>query len=69
VRTSRVGWVDVATRSQVVSLFRAGLRPAEICERLNMEGESEENAVRRICDDLSKSKTPGWNRGFLSTAN
>ena len=69
MRTARAGWLDVATRSQVVSLYRAGFRPAEICERLGIQGDSDENAVRRVCDELQKSKTPGWNRGFLTNFN
>lgn len=68
MRTGRIGFLDIATRSQVVSLCRAGLRPPEICERLGIFGDSDENAVRQVWGELQKrvsshgdykSKTPG----------
>lgn len=56
MKTGRIGVLDIATRSQVVSLCRAGFRPDEICERLRIFGDSDENAVRHVWGELQKRK-------------
>jgi hypothetical protein len=45
---------DVATRSQVVSLRRAGMTVAEIADRLNLNLTSHLDEIRRICDELPR---------------
>jgi hypothetical protein len=45
---------DVQTRSQVVSLRRAGMTVGEIGDRLNLTLTSQLDEIRRICEELPR---------------
>lgn len=45
---------DVATRSQIVSLRRAGMSVGEIADRLNLCLMSHILEIQRICDTLPR---------------
>lgn len=45
---------DVATRSQIVSLRRAGMTIGEIADRLNLNLVSELCEIRSICETLPR---------------
>lgn len=45
---------DVATRSQIVSLRRAGMTVGEIADRLNLNLMTHISEIQRICDELPR---------------
>lgn len=48
-RHGRIAKLDLATRTQAVSLRRHGWTPLDICARLGLEKQSELNAVSELC--------------------
>lgn len=49
--TNRIAPLDTATRSQIVSLRKAGMCASAIAERLGLDKQSERNAVSAICNE------------------
>ena len=45
---------DIATRSQIVSLRRAGMSVGEIADRLNLNLHTHITEIRRVCDSLPR---------------
>lgn len=49
-------------QSQIESLGRVGMTPADICERLNLDPFDDWVMVRRVCDQASKRPVVGIHR-------
>jgi hypothetical protein len=47
--STKIATLPVGLRGQIVSLRKAGMNCADICSRLQLDKQSERNAVSQIC--------------------
>jgi hypothetical protein len=47
--STKIAQLPVGLRGQIVSLRKAGMNCADICARLQLDKQSERNAVSQIC--------------------